>query len=234
MKKIGIVLAMNEELESIRKYLKNERKITIFNLDFYDGYIYDINCILVECGVGKVNAARTTQILIDNLKVDMIINIGVAGGVSNDLNIGDVVIGSKLVQHDFDITSFGHEKGFISGVGKYIDSDLNAVSLVEDIAKNDKYKNLNILKGIIASGDIFCTDPKMAKKIHDKFDALCVEMEGASIAQVCYLCKIPFIVLRSISDTPNGNNEIDFDTFLKNSSDVIADLLLNVLETNKL
>ena len=234
MKKIGIVLAMKEELESIRKYLKNERKITIFNLDFYDGYIYDTNCVLVECGVGKVNAARTTQILIDNLKVDMIINIGVAGGVSNELNIGDIVIGSKLVQHDFDITSFGHEKGFISGVGKYIDSDLKMVSLVEETAKKDNFKNVNILKGVIASGDIFCTDPIMAKKIHDKFNALCVEMEGASIAQVCYLCNIPFIVLRSISDTPNGNNEIDFDTFLKDSSDVIANLLLNVLETNKL
>lgn len=234
MKKIGIVLAMKEELESIRKYLKNERKITIFNLDFYDGYIYDTNCILVECGVGKVNAARTTQILIDNLKVDMIINIGVAGGVSNELNIGDIVIGSKLVQHDFDITSFGHEKGFISGVGKYIDSDLKMVSLVEETAKKDNFKNVNILKGVIASGDIFCTDPIMAKKIHDKFNALCVEMEGASIAQVCYLCNIPFIVLRSISDTPNGNNEIDFDTFLTDSSDVIANLLLNVLETNKL
>lgn len=234
MKKIGIVLAMKEELESIRKYLKKERKITIFNLDFYDGYIYDTNCVLVECGVGKVNAARTTQILIDNLKVDMIINIGVAGGLSNELNIGDIVIGSKLVQHDFDITSFGHEKGFISGVGKYIDSDLKMVSLVEETAKKDNFKNINILNGVIASGDIFCTDPIMAKKIHDKFNALCVEMEGASIAQVCYLCNIPFIVLRSISDTPNGNNEIDFDTFLKDSSDVIADLLLNVLETNKL
>lgn len=234
MKKIGIVLAMKEELESIRKYLKNERKITIFNLEFYDGYIYDTNCVLVECGVGKVNAARTTQILIDNLKVDMIINIGVAGGVSNELNIGDIVIGSKLVQHDFDITSFGHEKGFISGVGKYIDSDLKMVSLVEETAKKDNFKNVNILKGVIASGDIFCTDPIMAKKIHDKFNALCVEMEGASIAQVCYLCNIPFIVLRSISDTPNGNNEIDFDTFLTDSSDVIANLLLNVLETNKL
>ena len=234
MKKIGIVLAMKEELESIRKYLKNERKITIFNLDFYDGYICDTNCVLVECGVGKVNAARTTQILIDNLKVDMIINIGVAGGVSNELNIGDIVIGSKLVQHDFDITSFGHEKGFISGVGKYIDSDLKMVSIVEETAKKDNFKNVNILKGVIASGDIFCTDPIMAKKIHDKFNALCVEMEGASIAQVCYLCNIPFIVLRSISDTPNGNNEIDFDTFLTDSSDVIANLLLNVLETNKL
>lgn len=234
MKRIGIVLAMKEELESIRKYLKNERKISIFNLDFYDGYIYDTNCILVECGIGKVNAARTTQILIDNLKVDVIINIGVAGGITNELNVGDIVIGSKLVQHDFDITSFGHEKGFISGIGKYIDSDSKIISLVEEIAQKDDFKNTHILEGVIASGDIFCTDPTMAQKIHNKFDALCVEMEGASIAQVCYLCNVPFIVLRSISDTPNGNNEIDFETFLTESSNVISNLLLNVLETNRI
>lgn len=234
MKRIGIVLAMKEELESIRKYLKNERKISIFNLDFYEGYIYDTNCILVECGIGKVNAARTTQILIDNLKVDVIINIGVAGGITNELNVGDIVIGSKLVQHDFDITSFGHEKGFISGIGKYIDSDSKIISLVEEIAQKDDFKNIHILEGVIASGDIFCTDPAMAQKIHNKFDALCVEMEGASIAQVCYLCNVPFIVLRSISDTPNGNNEIDFETFLTESSNVISNLLLNVLETNRI
>ena len=118
MKRIGIVLAMQEELEAIRKYLKEENKMTIFNLDFYEGYINDFNCILVECGIGKVNAARTTQILINNFKVDTIINIGVAGGVDDRLNIGDIIIGEKLVQHDFDITSFGHEKGYITGVGK--------------------------------------------------------------------------------------------------------------------
>lgn len=234
MKKVGIVLAMNEELNAIRKYLQDEKKTSIFNLDFYDGYIANTNCVLVECGVGKVNAARTTQILIDNLKVDVIINIGVAGGVTNELKIGDIVIGNKLVQHDFDITSFGHEKGFISGVGKYIPSDAKLVSLVKEVIQHDTFKNINILEGVIASGDIFCTDSKMANKIHHKFDALCVEMEGASIAQVCYLCKVPFIVLRSISDTPNGNNEIDFNQFLEESSTIIAKLLLKVLEINNI
>ena len=233
MERIGIVLAMQEELEAIRKYLIDEKKMTIFNLTFYEGYINDYNCILVECGIGKVNAARTTQILIDNMKVDTIINIGVAGGVDERLNIGDIVIGEKLVQHDFDITSFGHEKGFITGVGKYINSDNNLIELVKNIVKEDEFKNVNILTGVIASGDIFCTDKKMAEKIHNKFDALCVEMEGASVAQVCFLCKIPFIVLRSISDTPNGNNEIDFDKFLNDSSKVIAKLLLKVLNYNK-
>ena len=230
MDRIGIVLAMKEELESLRKYLINEKKMTIFNLVFYEGEIANTNCILVECGVGKVNAARTTQILIDNLKVDTIINIGVAGGIDERLNIGDIVIGERLVQHDFDLTSFGHEKGYISGIGKYINSDQKLIELVKNAVKNEEFKNTNILEGVIASGDIFCTEKSMAEKIHNKFDALCVEMEGASIAQVCYLCKIPFIVLRSISDTPNGNNEIDFNKFLNDSSEVISKLLLKVLD----
>lgn len=232
MEKVGIVLAMKEELESLRKYLKNEEKMNIFNLEFYSGMIGNTNCVLVECGVGKVNAARTTQVLIDNLKVDTIINIGVAGGISDDLKIGDIVIGEKLVQHDFDITSFGHEKGYISGVGKYLNSDEKLINRVEKVAKDNNFQKFNILKGVIASGDIFCTDKKMTEKIHQKFNALCVEMEGASIAQVCFLCKIPFIVLRSISDTPNGNNTIDFNEFLNQSSDIVAKLLLKVLEDN--
>ena len=232
MEKVGIILAMKEELEPLRKYLQNEKKMTIFNLDFYCGTINNINCVLVESGVGKVNAARTTQILIDNLKVDTIINIGVAGGVSDKLNIGDIVIGEKLVQHDFDITSFGHEKGYISGVGKYLNSDQNLINLVKENIKDKEFSKTNILEGVIASGDIFCTDKKMAEKIHTKFDALCVEMEGASIAQVCYLCNIPFIVLRSISDTPNGNNNIDFNKFVNESSNIIAKLLVKILKND--
>ena len=116
MKKVGIVFAMKEELDALKKYLVLEKEYTIFDLKFYEGKVSNSNCILVQCGIGKVNAARTTQILIDNLKVDYILNIGVAGGVASSLNIGDIVIGERLVQHDFDITAFNHEKGFIPEV----------------------------------------------------------------------------------------------------------------------
>ncbi len=228
MKKVGIIFAMNEELLELKKYLIIKKEYTIFDLTFYEAFINNIYVVMVESGVGKVNAARCTQILIDNIKVDYIFNIGVAGSVSDKLNVGDIVIGEKLVQHDFDITAFDHEKGYIPGVGVYIDSDEYLVKL----AKSISFNNVNVVSGVIASGDIFCTDYIMGKKINNKFNALCVEMEGASIAQVCYLSNIPFLVIRSISDTPNNNNVITYEDFLADSSKKIANVMLELL--NKL
>ncbi|MBR1386046.1 MAG: 5'-methylthioadenosine/adenosylhomocysteine nucleosidase [Bacilli bacterium] len=225
--KIGIIFAMEEELVELKKYLKLENEYTIFNLKFYEGTINDVSCILVEAGIGKVNAARTTQILIDNMKVDYIFNVGVAGGVDSSLKVGDIVIGTRLVQHDFDITAFNHDKGYIPSIGVYIDSDEYLLRLANSTIKDCKC-------GIIASGDIFCTEMKMSEKINKKFDALCVEMEGASIAQVCYLCHVPFLVIRSISDVLNGNNVITYDEFLKSSSKKIAKAMNTIIKKMKL
>ena len=168
--------------------------------------------------VGKVNAARVTQILIDNFKIQGIINVGSAGSCNDELEIGDIVIGKKLVQHDFDITAFGHEKGFISNVGQFVESNKALISQIEEIIENIKVKDFNIKIGTIASGDIFCTELKMKEKIKEKFNADCIEMEGSAIAQVCKLDNIPFLVIRSISDKPNGQNEITFDKFLEKAS----------------
>ena len=230
MKTIGIIFAMKEELDELLKFLDLQKEYEIFDLKFYEGIIHDNNCILVECGVGKVNAARCTQILIDNMKVDYIFNIGVAGGVSNNLTVGDIVIGKRLVQHDFDITAFNHEKGYIPNVGVFIESDEYLVRLAEDSKDED---SVNVLTGTIASGDIFCTEPRMGEKIRSKFDALCVEMEGASIAQVCYLSHIPFVILRSISDVPNNDNVITYEEFLKISSKNVAKFMDRILENIK-
>lgn len=225
MGKIGIILAMEEELQELLPYLKEKQEIKIFDLAFYEGLISNQECILVLSGIGKVNAARACQILIDNMNVDYVINIGVAAGINKNLNIGDIVIGTKLVQHDFDITSFGHPKGYITGVGKFIETD----KYLFDLFKISCTDDLAIKEGIIASGDIFCTDPLMTNKIKEKFDALCVEMEGASIAQVCFLSGIPFIVIRSISDIPNNNNQIDFEEFLKEASQKVAKVLVRTV-----
>lgn len=227
MKTIGIIFAMQEELGELLKYLNLQKEYEIFDLDFYEGTIYDKNCILVECGVGKVNAARCTQILIDNMKVDYIFNIGVAGGIGSMLKVGDIVVGKKLVQHDFDITAFNHEKGYIPNVGVFVESDKKLVKLAESF--NDEI-DVNVLSGTIASGDIFCTETWMSEKIRNKFDALCVEMEGASIAQVCYLSHVPFLILRSISDVPNNDNVITYEEFLEMSSKNVARFMNKILE----
>ena len=191
--KIGILFAMKEELDALLSKIELKNSYEIFDLKFYECELNNINCTLVECGIGKVNAARSTQILIDNMKVDYIINVGVAGGISKDLDVCDIVIGEKLVQHDFDLTGFNHEKGYIPNVGKYIDADEYLVKIAMDNSEG-----LNIHKGIIASGDIFVTEEKMSDKINTKFNALCVEMEGASIAQVCYLSHLYLIHLKKV------------------------------------
>lgn len=208
---IGIIVATIEELEAVKEIMSELEKETIYDLDFYKGRINNNNYILVQCGVGKVNATRTTQILTDNFSLQYIVNVGVAGGLSSNLQIGDIVIGEKLVQHDFDITAFGHEKGYITDTGKIFKSDK---VLVEKFRKI-KIDDIKIITGTIASGDIFVQDIKMKEKIRAKFNCDCVEMEGAAIGQVCFLNKVPFVVVRSISDIPNGNNYMEYQEFVK-------------------
>lgn len=141
------------------------------------------------------------------------------------LNIGDVVVGKKLVQHDFDLTAFGHSKGYIPGVGNEMFSDENLINKFEKAVNGYDEKAYKIKIGTIASGDIFCTEVTMKDKIYAKFGADCVEMEGAAIAQVCVLCNVPFIVIRSISDSPNGNNEVTYEQYIKMASKRSANVL---------
>ena len=189
------------------------------------GQIGSTDCILVQCGVGKVNASRTTQILVDNFNVESIINVGAAGAISSELNIGDVLIANTVVQHDFDITSFGHKKGYIPGVGDEIKCNSNLVESFKNILDKNKDKNYKIKIGVVASGDIFCTEPNMKNKINQKFNAAVVDMECAAIGQVAVLDNIPFISVRSISDIPNGDNASTFDENLELASTRCAEML---------
>ena len=227
MKRIGIIFAMEEELNAFLELVSLTEKKEIYDLTFYECTLKDKELVLVESGIGKVNAARSCQVLIDHMEVEAVFNIGVAGGVDPSVAIMDIVIGEKLVQHDFDLTAFGRPKGYITNIGDvYIPSDSHLIELVENV-KTD----IPIHKGVIASGDIFCSEAWMGEKIASKFQALCVEMEGASIAQVCYLCKIPFLVIRSISDSPSaGDNKITYEDFLEMSSKRVASYLKQILE----
>ena len=217
----GIIVATNEEKQAIEEIMNNKAKKIVNGLEFFQGDIESKHYCLVQCGVGKVNAARTTQVLIDYFDIQMIINIGVAGGLSGSLNIGDIVIGKELVQHDFDITPFGHEKGYITETGRFFKCDKDLI----DTFKNVKIEGIKIITGVIASGDIFCIDTQMKEKIKEKFNADCCEMEGAAIAQVCYLNKIPCLVIRAISDVPNGKNNIDCDNFIELASKNCAQII---------
>lgn len=224
-KNIGIIVAETEEMIAIEKIMKNIIEIKIYDLTFKKGNIGEKECILVKGGVGKVNAARTTQILTDKFDTQYIINIGAAGALNEQLDIGDVVIGKELIQHDFDVTAFGHEKGYISDTGRVFKSNQELI----DKCKKVHLKNNKIIEGIITTGDIFCTDIKMKENIKNKFNCDCVEMEGAAIAQVCFLNKVPFIVIRSISDSPNGKNQIDFKEYLKIASKNCSEFIEQIL-----
>ena len=225
MNKYGIIAAMKEEMQEIKKIMQEIEEIKIKELIFFKGKINNNIIILVEAGIGKVNAARVTQLMIDKFKIEKIINVGSAGSANNELKIGDIVIGKRLVQHDFDITAFGHPKGFITNIGQYVESDSELISKMEQTILKLSQNEFKIKIGTIASGDIFCTEPKMKEKIRTKFNADAIEMEGAAIAQVCKLNEIPFIVIRSISDNPDGKNEITFDQFLEKASKRCAEII---------
>lgn len=223
MKRIGIICAMKEETEEVLNLFPLKKEHQFLDIKVYECALDQKSIFVTESGVGKVNAARATQILIDHLDLDCIFNVGVAGSVSKDVKVCDLVIGEKLVQHDFDVTAFNHERGYIPKVGVYVESDKKLVSLASSICKDAH-------KGIIASGDVFCTDKKMSEDIYKTFNALCVEMEGASIAQVCYLSHVPFLVIRSISDSPDGSeNKLTFEEFLEMSSKKVSETIKDII-----
>lgn len=226
MKTIGIIFAMQEELIELKKYLHINKEKKIYDLIFYEATLNNQNIILTESGIGKTNAARTTQILIDYYKPEAIFNIGVAGGIAKNLKVGDAIISTSLVQHDFDITAFNHPKGYIPNIGNNIPIDNNLLNATKTILDTN---NISYKEGVIASGDIFCTKESMATKINTQFNALCVEMEGASIAQTAYLSKTPCLVIRSISDCPDNNNKVTYEEFLETSSNKVAQIMYAIL-----
>ena len=230
MKTYGIITAMKEEMQEIKKIMTNVEEQQIYELTFLKGRINEKGVILVEAGIGKVNAARVTQVLIDKFEVCAIINVGVAGTAKDELNMGDIVIGERVVQHDFDITAFGHQKGFISNVGQFIESDKQLLSKMRQTIEKFNDSEFKIKIGVVASGDIFCTDPRMKDKIRNKFDADAIEMEGAAIAQVCKLDNIPFIIIRTISDNPNLNNVITYEEYLSMATKRCANIIEEYLK----
>ena len=226
MKKIGLIFALKEELEETKERIKLIQEHKIYDLTIYECKSGENECYLLVSGMGKVNAARATQILIDNMEVDYILNVGVAGSVSRKVGKCDIVIGDNLVQHDFDLTPLGREKGMIPNVGKFVKCDEKLI----DIAKNVK-SDSNVFIGNIASGDIFITSEKDAKEINENYNALCAEMEGAAIAQASYLSGVPFLVIRAISDSPyEKDNNITFEEFLKISSESVSKFVVEFLK----
>lgn len=217
---IGIIVAEEKELEEVLNITLLKNKRDIFDKTFYIGSINKKEVVIVKSNVGKVNSARSAQMLIDNFDIKIVINIGTSGSVDNNLNIGDVVVADRLYQYDFDVTAFGRKLGEIENIGECIYTNKN---ILNKISKD-------LIVGGIASGDKFITRMEDKTFIRDKFNVMCIEMEGASIAQVCYLSNIPFLVIRSVTDKLDGTSEVDFVKFLEYSSRKVANILKDIIE----
>jgi len=224
MKKIGIIFSTREELDELLKIVKINKETTYYDITFYECFINNNRCILVESGIGKVNAGRATQLLIDKINPDYIINVGVAGSTSKNIYLKDIVVGTKMVNYDFDITEFNHEIGFIPGIGVYINNSND----LSNICRSFNEKDVHF--GVIASGDRFLTDKEESEKISRTFNSLCVEMEGSAVSQVCFLCAVPCLVIRGISDTIyKGNSKESYEALLSEVSIKVCEFLLKLL-----
>ncbi len=219
MNKIGIIGAMEVEVEILKTKIENLKIETFAKIDFYTGKIDSKNVVLARSGIGKVNAAICTQILIDKFNVDCVINTGVAGAIGDVVDIYDIVVSTELLQHDFDTTAIdpSDKIGVVCGLGvETFKADEKLINVVVDGVK--KQLNNNVYEGIIATGDQFISSKEKKDFIKNNFNALCAEMEGGAIAHTCYLNDIPFVVIRCISDKADGSAEVDYPTFVKQAA----------------
>ena len=225
----GIIGAMDNEIALFQETMKVERTERRAAMDFYIGVIEDTPVVLVKSGVGKVNAGICAQILISQFHVTKIINTGVAGALSSELDIGDLVVSTDAVQHDADASALGFRKGEILYTGMTFfpaDEELRekavkAISLL--------YPDFSINQGRICSGDQFIHSLDQKKTIISEFGGLCCDMEGAAIAQVCWLNGIPWVVLRAISDKVDGTGDEQFESFADLAAHCSASVVLHML-----
>ncbi len=230
--RIGIIAAMEEELKEIRSRLENQEEIRYGQFYYYTGCLCGHDVVILLCGIGKVNAAVGTTLLLDKFKPEYVINTGVAGGFPDVLEIGDIVVSTEVRHHDADATIFDYEYGQIPRMPVAYQADKTLVKLA---SKSLTGKNSpGIVKGTIMSGDSFIYHPEQIRQIRERFPSvLAVEMEGAAIAQTCYLFNIPFVIIRSISDNVAvERSDQDYKKFLTRAAENSVALVINLL--NKL
>ncbi|ASE34000.1 5'-methylthioadenosine/adenosylhomocysteine nucleosidase [Mammaliicoccus sciuri] len=225
---IGIIGAMEEEVEILKSSIENRETIQIAHVIFYKGNIEDKQVVLAQSGIGKVNAAITATLLINEFKPDLIINTGSAGSVDSELNIGDIIISNKVYYHDVNATAFGYKLGQVPSMPEFYETDNELI----DLAKSSiEQLDLNGIVGEVATGDSFIGSIDQRKVIKSNFPtASVVEMEAGAIAQTCYQYNVPIIVTRAVSDLADKESDVTFEEFLKvacvNSSKIVK-LLLN-------
>lgn len=210
---IGIIGAMDKEINALLSQLKDIEEKTMAGMTFHRGVLWDNDVVIVKCGVGKVNMAVCTQLLIDLYEVDMLINTGIAGGLHKDIRVGDIVISSDAVQHDVDVTGRGFKPGEIPFMETSVfkaDPELVAMAKMACGVVNP---DIGCFVGRVVTGDQFISDSVWRADLIEKFDACCVEMEGAAMAQVAVLNKVPFVIIRAVSDNADDDAKVLVEAF---------------------
>ena len=214
----GIIGAMDEEVQSLEEHLTDKVIVNIAGMEFCTGTFSGHEVVVVKCNIGKVNAGICAQLLIEDFHVDRIINTGVAGSLDAKIDIGDIVISKDAVQHDYDLTPLGMKPGEFMDFGVTAfpaDAAMqeSALKAVSEVAPE-----IHAFVGRVCSGDQFIASKAQKQKILDNFGGLCCEMEGGAIAQVCYVNKTPFVIIRAISDKADDSEEISYETFKKSAA----------------
>lgn len=226
---IGIIGAMDIEVQGLKDRMKNLVTETVGSIEFSTGILHGVECVVARCGIGKVNAAMCAQTMILRYSPSAIINTGVAGGIGRGISIGHIVVAKNVVQHDMDTTAVGDPKGFLSG------PDLVAIPCSERLIKEilraaEDSDGPACHIGTIATGDQFIHEQGALEKIRETFGASACEMEGGSIGQVCYLNQVPFAVIRAISDNADDESHIDYREFVGPAAQDSIQLLCRLLE----
>lgn len=226
---IGIIGAMHEEITELKSLMENIEEISLASFTYFTGKLQNKDIVLVESGIGKVNSAVCTTLLLEKFNVEKLIFTGVAGGIGDNINVGDIVISTDLVQHDVDVSAFGLDLGVIP---RMKNSFFEANKELRVLAKKSALKVFDqskVREGRILSGDQFINGIEKITWLKDTFKGEACEMEGASVAHVCELFNIPFVILRAISDKANEEAKMAFAEFVhlasKNSKEIVVNML---------
>ncbi len=226
--KVAIIGAMEEEVTLLRNNIENSTIETIAGCEFTTGKMDGVDVVLLRSGIGKVNAAMSTTILLQKFSPDYIINTGSAGGYNPSLNVGDVVISSEVRHHDVDVTIFGYEYGQVPQLPAAFVATESLVKIAENSAQ--EIPDINFVKGLIATGDAFMNDPDRVEFVRTKFtDLQAVEMEAAAIAQVAHQFEVPFVIIRSLSDIAGKESNVSFDQYLEKAAVNSATLVMKIV-----
>ncbi len=215
MKKIGIIGAMELEVEQLKDNMSVADIVKKASMEFYTGTLNGVDVVIVRSGIGKVNAALCVQILADIFDVTHIINTGIAGSLNSDLNIGDILVSRDAIHHDMDVTIFGYRPGEVPAMG-FCEFPANPEMVDIAVCSCKKVNpDINVIVGRVVSGDQFISSKEVKNRLIENFHGDCTEMEGASIAHGAYLNGIPFVIIRAISDKADDTAHMDYPSFEK-------------------